>query len=166
MGNKEVLPYLVWAISRCTAAMCRSRKMVHSSPGIASRTSRGLAGLGPADRGQKPNRTDRRGAGQETAPRSAPLLEKSASQRRGVGYHLTRNWARSIIGLRCGRRRRKLWRSFAHAPAAQRFAFFARTSVCPVGKNGRGRAKISGNFALSPDDAEALKALQDLGKRY
>ena len=66
---------------------------------------------------------------------------------------------------RVGEGRRNIHRSVAHAAAAQRFALFSgRSPMRQLGRIKEAEQKYREILAFSPDDAEALKALQDLGQ--
>ncbi len=60
-----------------------SREMVHSSARVASGTSRGIAGLGTLDGGQRARMKDD-GAGQKRAPGSARVAREVQIQGRGI----------------------------------------------------------------------------------
>ena len=131
---------------------------------LASGTSRGAAGMGPTDRCRAQQNDDQRD--KKSSRRRARCWksreakgEDSATvySELGAVYYKLAMWEKAAGVLRAGA---------AHAAAAQRFALSLGQSYAQLGRIKEAEQKYREILALSPDDAEALKALQELGKRY
>ena len=168
MGNKEVLALSrAWAISRCIPAILpEAEKWFVQARDLQAGTSGGAACLGTADRGESAA-FDRRRRRAKSSSRKRERCWRKSKPKAKIRRRSIRNWARSTTSSRCGRRPRSLMsEALRMRRRSNDLRFSLGQSYAQLGRIKEAEQKYREILSLAPDDADALKALQDLGKKY
>jgi tetratricopeptide (TPR) repeat protein len=166
MGNKEVLPYLgLGNIALHSGDLAEAEKWFVQARKIQAEHPAVLLAWGRLAAAKAQRLTDEKQAKPQLQEARA-LLEKSKAKGEdsatihselGVVYYKLAMWEKAVEeyreALRMRRRRNDLRYSLGQAYAQ-------------LGKFGEAEQKYREILSLSPDDADALKALQDIGARY